>query len=266
MTIPRGGFSWFELATRDQAGAKAFYCALFGWTFDDSPTGPPDQPNNLYTQFSYAGSLVGAAYTMEATQQKMGVPSNWLPYVQVDSADATAEAVTVAGGTTVMPPFDVGAFGRMAVVQDPTGAMVAAWQAYTHHGVGSFGTPFSAGWVELSSPDPDRATAFYREVFGWQTLAGKNEREPSADDYLHIVNGGDMIGGVVPASMREPNQPASWLVYFSVPDCAATVATAVSLGATIVADTMNIGENGTVAVLTDPQGAFFALHQPPQMS
>lgn len=266
MTIPRGGFSWFELSTRDQAGAKAFYSGLFGWTATDSPMGPPDMPNNLYTQFFLGDALVGATYTMMPDQQQMGIPSNWLAYVQVANADQIAAAATAAGGTVMMAPFDVMTYGRMAVLQDPTGAVFAVWQAYSHQGVGSFGTPGSACWVELSSPDPVKASAFYRTLFGWKILGGKNERDANADDYGHIMNGNDMIGGVVPASMRDPNQPASWLVYFSTTNCADGVARAKSLGAHVIADTMNIGENGIIAVLTDPQGAFFALHEAPKQN
>jgi predicted enzyme related to lactoylglutathione lyase len=50
------------------------------------------------------------------------------------------------------------------------------------------------------------------------------------------------------------------MIYVEVPDCAATVAKAKSLGAQVYVDTMSIQESGSMAVLADPQGAVFALH------
>ncbi len=46
-----GTFCWPELGTTDQAGAKAFYTSLFGWTFKDSPMGPDE----IYTIFQLDG-------------------------------------------------------------------------------------------------------------------------------------------------------------------------------------------------------------------
>ena len=81
------------------------------------------------------------------------------------------------------------------------------------------------------------------------------------NDYAHIVNGTEFIGGIPPAAQRDPHAPPSWMIYVEVPDCAASVAKAKSLGAQVCVDTMSIPESGAVAVLTDPQGAVFALHQ-----
>lgn len=57
-----------------------------------------------------------------------GLPAQWLLYiVVVDVVDAAARA-TAAGGQVVVPIRSM-AGGRMCVVQDPAGAVVALYQA-----------------------------------------------------------------------------------------------------------------------------------------
>src|SRR4030088_806113 len=99
--VPNGAFCWFELATSDQQAAKRFYQSLFGWDSVDSPIGPSE----LYTVSKDPGRDVAAAYTIRKEQQ--GMPPNWMPYVQVASADAAAAKVAPASSSVEMVPFDV---------------------------------------------------------------------------------------------------------------------------------------------------------------
>ena len=85
-----GAFCWFELATTNQADAKRFYQALFGWTSEDSPMGPDE----FYTTFSIGAGAVGAASTMRKEHQSQGMPPNWLIYIAVENADAGSLLVT----------------------------------------------------------------------------------------------------------------------------------------------------------------------------
>ena len=42
-----GTFSWAELVTSDPAAAKGFYTQVFGWDYDDQPTGPDGPPYSM---------------------------------------------------------------------------------------------------------------------------------------------------------------------------------------------------------------------------
>jgi uncharacterized protein len=252
-----GAFCWFELSTSDQQAAKNFYTSLFGWSVDDSPIGP----DQFYSMFKINGRDVGAAYTQQPDQAAQGVPPNWMVYVSVEDADATANRASSLGGTIVAPPFDVMEHGRMAVLQDPTGAMISIWQPKQHIGTGIGGVNNTFSWAELSTPDQARGGAFYSDLFGWKMVAGKDNQPAKPGDYYHIVNGQDMQGGVASPAQRDPNAPPHWLIYVTVADCKATVAKAKSLGANVYVDTMDIGDEGIIAVLADPQGAAFGLHQ-----
>lgn len=258
LTPRPGAFCWFELATSNQPGAKQFYETLFGWSSEDSAMGPGE----VYTIFKLGGRDVGAAYTMREEQRQSGLPPHWMVYVAVADAAATSDRVPALGGTVLMPPFDVEDFGRMAVLQDPTGAVLAIWQPKKHAGTGFTGrVDNTICWADLSTPDQDRAAAFYTELFGWKMVAGKELTPATPGDYFHVANGTELIGGIGPASQRDPNLPPHWLIYVAVADCRAVEGHAASLGAQIHASTFPVGSDGWVCVLSDPQGAAFALHQ-----
>jgi predicted enzyme related to lactoylglutathione lyase len=255
-----GTFCWFELATTDQTAAKHFYQSLFGWSVNDSPMGP----NEFYSMFGLEGRNVAATYTMRPEQRAQGVPPNWLLYVAVDNADAAAKRATELGATVLAPPFDVMEYGRMAVIQDPTGAVFAVWQAKTHPGTGISGVNGVVCWADLDSPDQVRAAKFYSDLFGWKMVGGKAMNPPKPGDYYHIVNGADFIGGIPGPQHRDPHVPPHWMIYVEVADCKATTTKAKSLGARAYVEPMVIGQEGWMSVLADPQGAVFALHQTPK--
>ena len=247
-----GAFCWVELATNDQAAAKKFYTSLFGWAVEDSPIGQDE----YYSMFKLEGQNVGAAFTLGKEQQ--GVPPNWGIYIVVDSADTSAERGAKLGGKICAPPFDVAEHGRMAVLTDPSGAFFSVWQPKLHPGIGISGVDGTLCWADLSVPNPAAATKFYAALFGWKIEAGEHD----TSGYLHIMNGEDFIGGVQPASQRNPNAPPHWLAYFLTSNCDATAAKAKQLGAKFFLEPMTMENVGRMAVVADPQGAVFAIFQP----
>jgi len=176
-------------------------------------------------------------------------------YMTVTNADQAATKAAQAGGTVLAPAFDVMDVGRMAVVQDPTGANFCLWQAKNSPGMAVRGEDNAFCWADLSSPDPARAGKFYADLFGWKIVS--DEKDPSG--YLHIKNGEDFIGGIPPATHRNPNAPPHWLIYIQVADVEAAAAKAGQLGAKIFMPPRKMENVGTMAILADPQGAVFAL-------
>jgi hypothetical protein len=248
---PPGAFCWIELATSDQNAAKQFYGSLFGWSYTDFPMGPDD----LYTIFKLEGRDAAAAYTIRPDQKAQGVPPHWMVYVAVKSADETAALVGGLGGKVLAPPFDVFTLGRMAVIQDPTGATFSLWEAKSHHGIGIADVPGTFCWADLMTPDVERASKFYTELFGWKLTPGQDH-----SGYLHIANGEKFIGGIPPAHTAA-NNPPHWIAYLAVTDCDKSTADAEKLGATAYVKPTSIEKTGKFAVLADPQGAAFALFQ-----
>lgn len=248
---PAGSFCWIELATTDQKAAKSFYSSLFGWDPQDSPMGPDE----FYTMFKLEGRDAAAGYTMRPEQRAQGVPPHWMPYIAVDNADQAVNKVKQLGGTVLAPAFDVMEFGRMAVIQDPAGAYFCVWQARKNTGLGIAHVAGTLCWADLSTPDAKRAADFYSGLFGWQIMAGENDKS----GYLHIKNGEHFIGGIPPAAHRQPGVPPHWLAYFWVDDVDASAAKAKQLGANLYLAPMTVEGVGRMAVIADPQGAVFAI-------
>ncbi|APS00625.1 VOC family protein [Pajaroellobacter abortibovis] len=61
-----------------------------------------------------------------------GIHPFWMSDVTVNDVDRVVERVMPYGGKVRKGPFDVMEFGRMAVIEDPTGAVLSLWQAKQH--------------------------------------------------------------------------------------------------------------------------------------
>jgi predicted enzyme related to lactoylglutathione lyase len=252
-----GSFCWLELATTDTTGAKNFYTNLFGWTATDMPMGP----DMTYTMFKNGGNDVGGAYKLMKDQIDAHVSPHWMPYVRVESVDASAAKAVELGATQIVPPTDIPNVGRFALVEDPTGAHISIFQLGQHRGFSGFGDPGALCWADLNTPDAEKSAAFYGKWLGWTFEAG-------SDGYRHVMNGDkdNMIGGIPPHMHAPPETPAHWLSYFHVTDCKAIAEKAAKLGASTMMPANLMDNVGTLAVLADPQGAAFALYQPLQTS
>jgi uncharacterized protein len=233
-----GTFSWADLSTTDTEGAKAFYTGLFGWETEDNPI--PE--GGVYTMLAKGGKPVGG---LSATME--GQPAAWNSYVTVESADDSAAAAGEQGGTVVMEPFDVMDVGRMAVVQDPTGAFFYLWEPRESIGAERVNEPGALTINQLNTSDPRRAQEFYEGVFGWRFDA-VSEDPP----YWGIFNGDRLNGGMMEQS------PSAWLAYYgteSVDDDAGRIA---ELGGRVIVGPMEV-PGGRILVAMDPQGAVFGL-------
>jgi predicted enzyme related to lactoylglutathione lyase len=246
-----GMFCWYELGTSDTDAAKKFYGMLFGWGAVDTPAAP----GMTYTLLQLKGKDVGALYQLTDEHKKLGVPPHWLTYVSVASADESAEKATALGGKVTMGPFDVMDVGRMAVIEDPTGAVFAIWQAKSHPGARLKDETNTFCWSELATSDVDKAKEFYTQLFGWGTKSG--DMGPMV--YTELMNGSTPIGGMLPIAAEWGNVPPHWLNYIAVEDCDGLANNAKEQGANIISPPMDIPNVGRFAVIQDPQGAVFAI-------
>jgi predicted enzyme related to lactoylglutathione lyase len=238
-----GTFSWADLATSDADAAKGFYTGLFGWETEDNPL--PE--GGVYTMLRKRGKAVAALYDAQ-----QGQPPAWLSYVTVESADAAADSVRQNGGTVEMDPFDVMEVGRMAVIQDPTGAFFAVWEPRASIGAEVVNEPGAITVNQLNTGDPERAERFYADVFGWRFESVEGGDLP----YWGIYNGDRLNGGMMP--LPDGDTPPHWLVYFgseNVDDDAGRIG---ELGGQVMAPPMSV-PGGRILVARDPQGAVFAV-------
>lgn len=263
---------WIDTTQPDPEAAAAFYGELFGWATEDVM--PPDAPGRYLI-----GRLRGGDVAAIGSQPE-GAPATavWNTYVWVDSADATAAKARAAGGAVLTEPFDVMSAGRMAVLADPEGAVICAWEPREHRGAKVVNEHGSLNFNVLSTRDVDRAKAFYGDVFGWEAvdidggtmwaLPGYcdhlEEREPGLRERMREMGAPerfeDVVASVLPIPADQPDAPANWGVTFAVDDADATAATAASLGATVLvppADAPWV----RMTVIADPAGAVFTASQ-----
>jgi uncharacterized protein len=238
---------WVDVSSPDLERSRAFYEGLFGWQSQVIPEA------GGYTMFLLDGKMVGAAGPTQSPDQHPA----WTTYVCSADADATAQAVTEAGGQVVFGPMDVMGQGRMAVFSDPAGAYIAIWQPQMHRGAELVNDPGSFCWNELYTRDMPAAREFYRKVFGWEI----EESEFAGGAYtLFKVDGRPIAGGLDMTTMLPDSVPPHWLVYFTVTDAAESVEKVKALGATVL-DGPHDTPMGPIAVFQDPVGAAFAVIQ-----
>jgi predicted enzyme related to lactoylglutathione lyase len=115
--------------------------------------------------------------------------------------------------------------------------------------------PGSPSWVDLQTPDPKAAHAFYGSLFGWTP----SDLGPDAGGYALFQKDGANVAGVGP--IMGEGQPSAWTSYINVIDAEATVARATIAGATIFMEPMAVMEAGHMALFADPTGAVLGLWQ-----
>jgi predicted enzyme related to lactoylglutathione lyase len=247
-TYAPGTFCWADLGTPDAAAATRFYTTLFGWTAEARPMGP----DAFYTMLHADGRSVAALYQQEAAHHG---PPHWLSYISVASATDAASRARALGGSVLMEPFDVLDVGRMTMVQDPSGAVIALWEPQRHAGAGVVGEPNSICWNELATTDAERATTFYVELLDWAAAA-----QPMGAGACTLFGAdGAPRGGMRTIPPSWGGVPPHWLVYFAVSDCDGATALAQSLGGAVRVPPTEAPGVGRFSVLADPQGAMFAV-------
>jgi uncharacterized protein len=252
-TYAHGTPCWVDLQTTDQAGARDFYGALFGWAFDERPM--PDD-GGTYSMGQIGGRNAAAIAAQSPEQAAAGMPPVWNTYIAVDDVDATTALVADAGGAVAMEPFDIGDSGRMSFVADPSGAFVGLWQGARHIGAEVVGEPGTVTWNELVTTGQDQALPFYEKVLGVQAVT-----VPMAPGYSYTMFqvGDQQVGGSTPPQME--GVPNHWHVWFSVESADATASTARELGGQLLVEPLDMPV-GRMATIRDPQGAVFSILQP----
>lgn len=238
--------SWVDIGTPDLEGAKAFYGKLFGWEFVDQ--GPDSGGYHI-------ANLRGKGVAGMGPAQDPG-PPRWTTYVSVDDTDTTVKTVEAEGGS-VLAAMDIPEAGRMAVCSDPTGVAFSVWQSGEHRGSELANEPGAFTWTELNTREVEKAKPFYESVFGW---TGETVTEPMP--YTTFKLGDKPVAGMMDLTGRVPDDvPDFWMVYFGTADCDQAVATAKEAGGSLVVGPFDIPDMGRFAVLSDPQGAAFAVFQ-----
>ena len=111
-----GSVTWNEIMTRDYDRAKAFYGAVFGYSFTELGDG-----NFQYSTVDVDGRAVGGIGVLPPEAPKE-VPSHWRVYFAVEDADEALTKAQSLGGVIIRPAEDM-PYGRWGDASDGQGAM-----------------------------------------------------------------------------------------------------------------------------------------------
>ena len=113
-------FVFLELGTPDASKAKAFYREMFGWAFQQPQTNGSD-----YSLFRPDIGAAGAIYSAP------GVPTGWLPYVNVENIETSTAQAQALGATLLRGVQEIPGHGWTSILTDPCGAPIAFFQNAT---------------------------------------------------------------------------------------------------------------------------------------
>jgi len=244
----RGRFIWHELMTTDPDAAGSFYSKVLPWK--TQPSGMPS-----YTLWVSGKTQTGGLMALPAESQS--APPHWLLYIGTPNVDSTAQDIERLGGKILKSPADIPNVGRFAVATDPQGAAFAIYTpASAGDGAPPQGTVGGFSWHELATSDPDAATNFYVELFGW-TKDSVHDMGPPVGGYQILGHAGKQVGGVFKSP--DASVPPNWLSYVQVADAAKAANAAKAGGGRVLNGPMEVPGGSWVAQLMDPQGGAFAV-------
>lgn len=121
--------------------------------------------------------------------------------------------------------------------------------------------PGTFSWVELATADATGAKLFYTALFGWEI---DDTDDGAGGVYTTFRLDGDAVSGLytMPDEMRAAGASPNWTSYVTVADAGVAAARANELGGRVDTDPFDVMDLGRMAVLSDPQGATFAVWNP----
>ena len=117
------GWRWAELWTHDPGAAATFYREVIGYEIENVPVG-----DGIYTALRGSGTRNAGLVKLERTD----IASRWAPYIGVTDLRGILVRVWAARGQVLREPsevdFAVAGANRVALVADPSGAVVFLYQ------------------------------------------------------------------------------------------------------------------------------------------
>ena len=257
-----GKVVWHDLLTDTPQQTRDFYGELFGWEFRPLPGGVN------YELIYFRGEPIGGMVDQTRLPTQADI-SQWVVVLGVADVDAAVDQVRTGGGTVFTEPTSLGARGRIAVVADPQGALLALLQTDGRDPVDRQAPPASGVflWNELWTGDPASAASFYMALAPYSQDVRELQAGEQTMDYHVLESSGKPRVGIRGKPMQE--LPSRWVSYLRVGDETALkqiVSRVEELGGGVLASATPRPAGGSVAVIAGPSGAGIALQTWPVQS
>lgn len=240
-----GRVTWRELMTTDVERARAFYSEAFNWKIE---AGMEMGDAGTYFLIKSGEKQVGGLMKSPAPM------SFWGSVVSVLDTDAAVAKASALGAKVLMPATTLPGVGRYATISDADGAVIS--MLHDEGGDPAPGIPKLSEfcWETLSTADVARASAFYTQVFGWQSGVGPN-------GVTMFSTHGTPETGVADVQTAH-GYPPHWMTYVVVEKIESARARVEGLGAKVIVPLIELPSIGRIAVIADPTGAVIGLFEP----
>ncbi len=237
-----GQFVWFDLLTSDVPGAKAFYGALFGWSFEQE---------GRYAMILNNGRRIAGILEVKPRAGEFAEPL-WLGSVSVADVDKAAAYVREQGGEVLKGPLDMQNRGRGALVTDPQGAQLILLRA--RDGDPADDEPGTGDWVwnEIWSNEPHKTSRFYQELGGYESFK-------AAEDYEVLLSDDKWHAGI--RYIAEDTFRTRWVPAVRVSDPEALLDKVEALGGVVWLRPDEPPSNGNTALISDNNGALLMIQR-----
>jgi uncharacterized protein len=242
-----GRIVWHDLISYDRPASVAFFTKLMGWKTRGEDPATADYVHFLNGDRDLAGA--------PKREKDPHTPPHWLTYVTVDDVAASSERVKRLGGQVFVPPMHIERVGTFSVIADPTGGVLALFRQDASEDPETSDRPNLGTfcWTELASTDPEKAAAFYGEIFGWSY--DSMDMGPMGT-YRVAKRGERQVGGIMKTMVPGHSY---WLNYLAVANVDAKTKEAEANGGKLLHPPSDIPGMGRFSVLQDPTGVHFAF-------
>ncbi len=252
-----GKIVWHDLLTNDPAASKRFYGELFGWQFESVGSFAGMSSDTAYTLIRHNGRLIGGMIDTVALNNRTDI-SQWVVVMSVEDVDVAAQSFTDNGGSVLTPPRDLQRRGRIAIVQDPAGALLALLQTKDGDPVDQQPELGDFLWNELWTVDVDGASKFYSDAAGFETVDWDTDGDEESPANYRILKQGDKPRAGILANPFEDLDPV-WVSYLRVESPSAITARVEELGGRVIVEARPRALGGEVAFIAGPSEAGIAL-------
>lgn len=247
----RNPISWWEISTKDADTLKKFFVEAFGWGIGC------DKQSKYYEVLAGKGDndfYGGGFYNVGE-----GKEPYLILYITVDDVDARARKVEEGGGTIVEGPFDVTGLGRLCLIREPLGQMLALIKRSfeSHQTFPPQKNPIR--WWEIASSDADAVARFFQEALDW-------ELDYDEKTGIYELPAGDasngLAGGGIFTLKKESKLEPHLTLYIEVEDVDAKAKEIEKLGGSIVLEPFDVPGIGVrICLFKEPMGQMLALIQ-----
>lgn len=240
---PSGTVTWLDLSTTDIRDAAGFYHELLGWALVAERTRAGLHVVGEVDHHAVAGMMDSVEF------EGGGGVARWTVFFRVERLEDSIGVVVSEGGAVRLGPIQSGEDVRVALIEDPSGAVFGMIEQTPDRGIEAVDRAGGFVAAELHTDDLEVAD-FYKAVFNWVVV-----REGDGDSLI-FERSGQSVAGLVADSPLVLTSPR-WVAYFEVDDVDEALQRTEWLGGSVLAVTTD--DDTPCAIIRDPEGAVLGI-------